>query len=196
MIGATKRNLFWHFAAEDRRLCNCDRRKIIVGRTLKVKPPIKLCESGLHASYHAMDALAYSSGPIICRVRMGGGFIAGDDKVVASERTTLAIADATTVLHEFACWCAERALTAAGVKDERCWSAVEVKRQWLRGEANEKDLAAAWSAAKSAADLEAQAEANSAEYSVALEVALEVAYAAQNTQLESVLKQLLSRNYA
>ena len=58
-------------------------------------------------------------------------------------------------LHEFACICAERALTLAGVTDERCWNAIKAKRAWLRGEISDDELAAAraaaWAAAWSAA---------------------------------------------
>ena len=44
--------------------------------------------------------------------------------------------DART-LHEIACICAERALTVAGVTDERFWDAIKAKRAWLRGEIND-----------------------------------------------------------
>ena len=55
------------------------------------------------------------------------------------------------VLHEFACRCAERALTNAKVTDERSWTAIKVKRLWLKGEATDAELAAAWAAAGAAA---------------------------------------------
>src|SRR5699024_6815760 len=54
-------------------------------------------------------------------------------------------------LHEFACICAERALTLAHVKDERCWNAIKAKRAWLRGEISDDELDAAWAAAWDAA---------------------------------------------
>lgn len=152
MTTPTKRNLFWHFAPADGRLSNGDGRGIAVGKTLTVTPPLCLCKHGLHASYRAIDALYYAAGPIVCRVRLGGDFCAGTDKVVASERTVLAKADASKVLHEFACWCAERALRAASVTDERCWRAVEVKRSWLAGETTDQDLASAWEAARAASE--------------------------------------------
>ena len=55
------------------------------------------------------------------------------------------------VLHEFACRCAERALTSAKATDERSWTAIKVKRLWLKGEATDAELAAAWGAAGDAA---------------------------------------------
>ena len=54
-------------------------------------------------------------------------------------------------LHEFACICAERALTLTGVMDERCWNAIKAKRAWLRDEISDDELAAAWAAASAAA---------------------------------------------
>ena len=58
--------------------------------------------------------------------------------------------DART-LHEFACICAERALTLADVKDERCWNAIKAKRAWLRDEISDDELDAARAAASAAA---------------------------------------------
>ena len=58
---------------------------------------------------------------------------------------------AEKLLHEFACWCAERALQMAKIDDVRYWQAIAVKRKWLRGEASDAQLAAAKAAAKAAA---------------------------------------------
>ena len=55
------------------------------------------------------------------------------------------------MLHEFACRCAERALTSAKATDERSWTAIKVKRLWLKGEATDAELAAARAAAGGAA---------------------------------------------
>ena len=55
-----------------------------------------------------------------------------------------------TILHEFACRCAERALKKAKVTDERSWNAIKVKRAWLKGEATDEELAAARAAAAAA----------------------------------------------
>lgn len=59
------------------------------------------------------------------------------------------------IIVEFACLCAERALTMAGITDDRCWNAIKVKRAWMRGEASDNELAAvrasAWDAARAAA---------------------------------------------
>jgi hypothetical protein len=163
----TTRNRYWHFLGEDKRLGYSDGRKVQVGKTIKVSCLPILCEKGLHASYRAIDAVQYASGPIICRVILGGELVVGNDKVAATERTVIAMADATMVLHEFACWCAKHALETATVTDERCWNAINTKLKWLRGEATDDELSAARSAAWSAAR------------------------SAQNTHLESKLKALL-----
>ena len=56
------------------------------------------------------------------------------------------------VLHEYACRCAEYALTFVREPDSRSIAAIEAKRKWLRGEISNDDLTAAWSAAWAAAD--------------------------------------------
>ena len=65
--------------------------------------------------------------------------------MVGTSRTVIAMADATRVLHEFACWCAERVLRrcweAGQESDPRYWKAIEVKRAWLAGKATDEELA-------------------------------------------------------
>ena len=53
-------------------------------------------------------------------------------------------------LHEFACVCAEYALTLVNNPDQRSIKVIEVKRAWLRGEATDEELVAAWDAARAA----------------------------------------------
>ena len=55
------------------------------------------------------------------------------------------------ILHEFACVCAEYALTLIDNPDPRSIKAVEVKRAWIRGEATDEELANARDAAIDAA---------------------------------------------
>ena len=55
------------------------------------------------------------------------------------------------VLHEYACRCAEYALTFGREPDSRSIAAIEAKRKWLRGEISNDDLTAAWAAADAAA---------------------------------------------
>ena len=66
------------------------------------------------------------------------------------------------VLHEYACRCAEYALTFVREPDSRSIAAIEAKRKWLRGEISNDDLTAAWDAAWAAARATARAAANAA----------------------------------
>ena len=87
-----------------------------------------------------------------------------EDKLWAMLREELIDA---RILHEFACWCAEDALSHVENADERSWNAIKVKRAWLRGEASDAELAVAWSAAWSAARSAAEDAARSAAWSAA-----------------------------
>ena len=53
----------------------------------------------------------------------------------------------TKVLHLFACSCGENALRIANVTEERCWSAIAIKRRWVEGKATNEELSAACFAA-------------------------------------------------
>ena len=69
------------------------------------------CESGLHASVRAIDALYYAPGPIVCRGELDGEIVEhGSDKIVGRRRRVLWRADATDVLRAFAC---DQALSVA-----------------------------------------------------------------------------------
>ena len=91
------------------------------------------------------------------------------------------------LLHEFACWCAEDALSHVENADERSWNAVKVKRAWLRGEASDAELDiardTAWAVALAAvASTPWKMEWNSVPFDVLLAIdrreALSVAWAA------------------
>jgi hypothetical protein len=179
------------------------------GQTLTESRPLVMCQVGLHASVRALDALQYAPGPVVCRVRLGGQILAAADKHCASQRTCLAMADAATVLHEFACWCAEIALQAeraAGREpDPRSWAAIEAKRAWLRGEIDDQALAAAravaWAAAwvaagnardaRAAARAAASAAARDAAWAAAGVAAWDAASAEYNAELERRIAVLL-----
>ena len=59
------------------------------------------------------------------------------------------------MMHEFACRCAEYALSFVESPDPRSIAAIEARRKWLRGEITDAELyaasAAAWAAAQDAA---------------------------------------------
>ena len=121
------------------------------GLTLRVKPPLAMCERGLHLSVRAIDALGYCQSGVeptfVSRVASWGKIFKGDDKICAEYRKVLWLADCTATLHEFACRCAEDVLDLTGAARAVCEAAIAAKRGWLRGEVTDDDLAAAWYAA-------------------------------------------------
>src|SRR3990167_7785517 len=142
--------LGWHFLPADRRLRG-SREVVEAGRTYRAEGPLEICENGMHASARAIDALMYAPGPLVCRVELVGERLDAADKACARERSVLWLADATIVLHEFACTVATDALHLAEARgarvDPRSWAAIETKRRWLRGEATAAELAVARDAA-------------------------------------------------
>lgn len=110
--------------------------------------------------------------------------VSAEDKLWAVLREELIDAQ---ILHEFACWCAEDALSHVENADERSWNAIKVKRAWLRWEASDAELTAArddaWAAAlAAAAAIPLKMEWNSVPFDVLLAIdrseALSVAWAA------------------
>lgn len=117
----------WHFVGNNLR----DGRPVPAdGVTLKHDGPIKLCSKGFHASLRLIDALVYASGSTICRARMSGNILYGDDKLVASERTILWRIDGEKILQEFARLCALQVI--------HLWDAPDVVRKYL--ETGDKEL--------------------------------------------------------
>ena len=141
----------WHLCNNDKRLGFSDRRVIRTGRTYKVAGPVKCCQHGLHGSRRLIDALRYAQGEILCAVELTGQMDHQCDKVAATERKVVWMLNVSDILHEFACWRAERMLRAANVTDEQCWTAIRTKRRWLAGDATDAELSAARLATLSAA---------------------------------------------
>ena len=151
--------LGWHFLNGDGRLAYGNRQHVRVGEWLYVGEPLRICEVGLHASSRLIDALNYAPGPILCRVELAGELIEQDDKFCASQRRVIAMADASALLHEFACLAAESVLhnikNPAHLAAAR--AAIDTKRLWVADQASNAQLSAAWSAAGSAAAWSAEA---------------------------------------
>ena len=150
----------WHFLPPDGKIADYGGSPhagtvVTVGQVLTVEPPIVPCQHGLHGSVRLLAALHYATSPLLCRVELSGVIVHDTDKHAASVRRVLAMANVTSVLHEFACEVAEEALLnerAQGREpDARSWAAIETKRRWLRGEASDADLTAARDAADAAA---------------------------------------------
>lgn len=84
------------------------------------------------------------------------------DEIPAKDRLWAALREElidAPILHEFACRCADRALSRVENPDPRSLRAIEVKRAWLRGEATDDELEAAQAAAIGAAGGAAEAAA-------------------------------------
>ena len=185
----------WHFLAENKKLGYKDGRLVRVGHTFKCDPDsLVMCKSGFHATKRLFDALKYAPGPVVCRVELGGRILHQDDKSVASERTVIAMADASTVLHEFACWCEEQALKNIKNPDPRSVAAIAATRAWRESEITDAELLAAaglaadrsaWLAAGSAADRSAADRS----------AAWLAARSAQNEQLTKMVNKLLKQEH-
>jgi len=163
---------------------------------LSVDPEkLSLCSFGLHASYRATDAIQYAPGPIVCRVKLKGKCLVDNDKICAEKREVLWMADASNVLHEFACVVAEQTLGAAGVDDDRCWDAIAVKRSWMAGTSTTEDLriarVAASYAARDAARDAASYAARYAAWDAAKYAARDAAWYAALSEMNVVLEEML-----
>jgi hypothetical protein len=212
--------LAWHFLPADGRLQFGRRSEVRVGQTLRRDPAkLSLCRYGLHAAVRPIDALNYAPGPVVCRVRLDGTIIEGDDKCVASRRTVVWMADAGRELRLFACWCVRNTPLHDGrvvwdlLTDKRSQAAVEVADRYADGLATDDELQSAWLKAgaaeletRLAARLETRATARAAKAAratasatwwlaawwSAAAAAIESAAAAQNAQLEIILNALMA----
>jgi hypothetical protein len=147
--------LAWHFVKDDCYERFGDSPQLIApGRVYEVNGPVNICTWGLHGSLRALDALSYAPGSQICRVRLWGDVEEDHDKLVATHREVLAMADATRTLHEFAIRCARQALALAKHPDQRSLRALEVKRLWLDGKATDEELDSAWVEAEDVAKID------------------------------------------
>jgi len=140
----------WWFGTTDKKLPHSDGRKIVIGKTHKVKGEIIPCEHGLHLSKRMIDALSYAPGPVIYRV-VGSGIIVPHgspiDKYACSERTYVSGGvDISATLRLFARKCAFDVI--------HLWKPPEIVVKYLKtGEESIRDAAwdAAWAAARAAA---------------------------------------------
>ena len=106
--------------------------------------------------------------------------VSAEDKLWAVLREELIPAP---VLHEFACRCAEQALSLVDNPDPRSVAAVAAKRAWLKGDISDEQLAAAQDAAQDAA----RAAAQDAAWAAARDAAWAAAQDAQITMLIDML---------
>ena len=164
---------YW-FAA-DTVLPHGDGRPVVVGEKLTIDPPLEMCARGLHAARHPSDALKYAPGSLLYRVELSGELIEDHDKLCASERTALAMIDATELLRAFA---RRQALSVIHL-----WTAPEIVKQFLetgdeniraaaRDAARDAAWAAAWYAAWAAAGAAARDAAGDAARQMFLDMVL------------------------
>lgn len=133
--------LGWWFATGDT-LPHGDGRKIVLGETHTVEPPIILCNHALHFCRTPWQALQFAPGPFLYQVRCGGTIVEDHEKGGCSERTYLAMRDTTDTCRAFARTEAMRVI--------HLWNAPAVVREYL--ETGREDIRdAAWDAAEAAA---------------------------------------------
>ena len=110
------------------------------------------------------------------------------DEVSADDRLWLVLRKELLdepILHEFACRCAERALSRVHNPDPRSIDAIETKRKWLRGECTDDELYAAWSAARLAARSAGYTAAAYAAWSAERSAAAYAAWSAERSAADS-----------
>ena len=163
----------WHFT---KGLFLRDGRRLpAVGETLRHDGPLVPCESGLHFSERAIDALQYAPGAMCHRVEGSGEMLPhGGDKWCARERTILWSIDATEVLHTSG--------RAEALRVSHLREAPPVVLEYLRT-GNPAIRAAAFAAAWASA----RAAAFAAAWDAAWDAARDAAWSAQNERLEAML---------
>ena len=92
--------LAWHWIAGDKLRDGTTAPKD--GKWLEYKGPLKMCESGLHASRNPFDALQYAPGATLCLVECDGIGAEQPDKLVCSRRRIIVRMDATELCRYFA----------------------------------------------------------------------------------------------
>ena len=149
------------------------------GEWLEHDGPTVLCESGLHASERAIDALLYAPGPYVTRVECEE-VVEGSDKIVCRRRRVIAGADLSEVLRAFARWCALSCL-------DNWPDPPQVVLDWLMT-GDEQYRSAAYSAADSAAYIAVSSAARSAAYSSAYSAAYSAARSAASSAASSAAR--------
>jgi hypothetical protein len=129
-----------------------------IGEWLEHEGDVVICETGLHASLHPMDALQYAPGNLLHLVECEDIVTEDNDKFVCRRRKILATIDVEKLLLDFARWTALQVI--------HLWDSPDVVKQFLgTGEEMLRSAArsAAWSAAWSAAESAAESAARSAQ---------------------------------
>lgn len=133
----------WHFLRKNKKLRYGDNRIVKSGETYEDyrgrKPEI--CRCGMHGSKKLINALEYSSGPIICRVDISGNLMHGFKYFCGRYRKVLWMFDASDVLHKFGCINAKELFDCCRWNpDINPYSLIEAKYKWINGEITNRQL--------------------------------------------------------
>lgn len=149
------------------------------GEWLRLKGPISICRTGLHASRHVSDALQFAPAATLCLVDMSRDITEQKDKLVARCRRIVARFDATKLLR------ADARLSALSVLKYWEGEVPQSVMDWLTT-GDEQYRIAAWSAARSASWGAARSAAESVAWSASRSAAESVAWGASRSASESV----------
>jgi hypothetical protein len=131
--------LAWRFLADDGQTEAGKGIAMHAGETREAGGPATPADWDYSGSVRALDALQYASGPIACRVTLWGEVTQTPFEIFATECTCLWLADAAYTLHDFALQIASSYLlqmqNVGRQIDPLCWTALDVKRNWLHGRA-------------------------------------------------------------
>lgn len=146
------------------------------GEWLVHEGPVVMCESGLYACKHPLDAQRYALGATLCRVDCEDVVIERDDKLVCRRRKVTKRLNARALLQQFASECALSVL--------HWWDAPAVVREYLTtGDASLRQGARTAAYATNAATRAAKAAAAAA-YAAA-RAADDAAYAAESAAVDA-----------
>jgi hypothetical protein len=141
-----------------------------------------ICESGLHASKHPLDALSYAPGGTLCLVECEDIEEEHADKFVCRRRKIVKRIDATDLL-----WKASREFALSVI---HLWDAPQVVRDFLTT-GDESLRAAAWDAAWAAA----RAAAWDAAWAAARDAAWAAAWAAAWDAQKEIMQRLVDEAF-
>ena len=172
----------WYFSTDDCRLRYGDNRIIKAGETHIVNCKPVLCKAGLHGSVRIIDALSYTPGNYVWRVKLSGEMAVGDDKIAATNREYLWGYNAESILRKFARLCALDVI--------HLWDAPNIVIEYLKtGDESLRAAAraAAGAAAGAAARDAAGAAARAAAWAAARAAARDAAWAKFNKRLTKMV---------
>jgi CheY-like chemotaxis protein len=132
----------WHFVGPDLTL-RFSGEPLELGNVYAAQGSIRLCDNGMHASGHLLDALKYANSTHACYVEIRGDLRVADDKFCGRYRWVLGHGELDLVLHRLALKAADMAISAADLRSDALTDALEAKRGWIERRVSENRLAEA-----------------------------------------------------